>query len=150
MLAGNQIPFGGTRLGFVQVSIMEGSLLLLQTPTQNQVLFSRREFDFQLTQVQFQPNLQLGSSNGGLSKSFHGVGIGPLSKILAINIILLDTILVITLLSKATKRSSMVSKAFPHFSFFFAKQNKSMNGHFYFCKERKEAFMNFCANTVSI
>ena len=27
-LAGFQIPFKGTRLGFVQVSIMEGSLLL--------------------------------------------------------------------------------------------------------------------------
>ena len=45
MLAGNQIPFGGTRLGFVYVSIMEG---------------------------------------GCLSKNFHGVGIGPLSKILAV------------------------------------------------------------------
>ena len=32
-----------------------------------------------------QPNLQLGSS-GSLSKNFHGVGIGPLSKILAVNI----------------------------------------------------------------
>jgi hypothetical protein len=31
------------------VSIIEGSLLLLETPTQNQVLFLRREFDFQLT-----------------------------------------------------------------------------------------------------
>ena len=82
-LAGNQIPFGGTRLSFVQVSIVEGGYPLLQTPRQNQVLFLRREFVFQLTQAQFYPNLQLGSS-GGLSKNFHVVGIGPLLKIMAV------------------------------------------------------------------
>ena len=47
-LAGNQIPFRGTRFGFVQVSIIE-----VGYPEE-------------------------------LSKHFHGVGIGPLSKILAV------------------------------------------------------------------
>jgi hypothetical protein len=48
-LAGNQIPFGGTRHGFVYVSIIKGGLLLLYTPTQKQVLFLQMKFDFQLT-----------------------------------------------------------------------------------------------------
>ena len=31
-LVGNQIPFGGTRFGFVKVSIIEGILLLVSCP----------------------------------------------------------------------------------------------------------------------
>ena len=59
---------------------------LLQTPTQSQVLLLQREFVFQLTQAQFQPNLQLGSS-GDRSENFHGVSIGPFSKLLAAKIL---------------------------------------------------------------
>ena len=51
MLAENQIPFWGERLGFVYVSMIEGELA----------------------------NLQSGSS-GGPARYFHGVGIGPLQK----------------------------------------------------------------------
>ena len=46
-LAGNQIPFGGTRFGFTTVGVYN-------------------------------------TSTGKLSKNFHGVAIGPLSKILAV------------------------------------------------------------------
>ena len=57
-LAGNQIPFGASRFGFVQVSIIGRGYPLLY-------------------------NLQLESS-GGPYRNFHGVGIVPLSKILAV------------------------------------------------------------------
>ena len=56
-LAGNQIPFGGTRFGFTTVGVYNTSII----------------------------KEQLGMT-GKLSKNFHGVGIGPLSKILAVKI----------------------------------------------------------------
>ena len=43
----NANPMKIFRLGFV--SIIEGGYPLLDTKPQNQVLFPRREFDFQLT-----------------------------------------------------------------------------------------------------
>ena len=45
-LAGNQIPFGGNRFGFTTVGVYNRSRIL--TPTQNQIWFLRKEFDFLL------------------------------------------------------------------------------------------------------
>ena len=71
-LAGIKIPFGGTRFGFVQVSMIKGILLLLQTSTQNQILFIRRKFDFLLTQGWFLTRLTTWDDWQGLQKSSWG------------------------------------------------------------------------------
>ena len=54
-LAGNQIPFGGTRFGFTTVGVYNTSIIDTYTS-----------------------KTKSGSSEGKLSKNFHGVGIGPL------------------------------------------------------------------------
>ena len=74
-LAGNQIVSGGTRLGFLGVY----NRTKLYT-IQNQVWFPLIEFDFLYS---FSLNCNL-VSVATPSSYFHGVGLGPLSKILAV------------------------------------------------------------------
>ena len=57
-LAGNQIPFGGTRFGFTSIGVYNRGISI-DTYTSK-------------------------TKSGKLFKNFHGVGIGPLSKILAV------------------------------------------------------------------
>ena len=76
-LVDNQIRFGGSKLGFVQVSNGEQSSSLQDTYTKPSLFQS--ESDFLLKQAQ-ESNIQL-NINGNLSEHFHGVVLGPLSEI---------------------------------------------------------------------
>ena len=62
---------------------------------------------------------------------------------------LISTILVTTIRNILSKVTTYKEWFLQKLSRFFFK--KSMNGHFYiFCKERKEAFTNFCANSLNM